>query len=350
MQTKIIKIDKDNIDPAKIREAANTIKNGGLVAFPTETVYGLGANGLDEKAVKNIFTAKGRPSDNPLILHIAEISSLENITTKVPETASILMDKFWPGPLTIVLEKSPIVPSIITAGLNTVAVRMPSHPIALALIKESGLPVAAPSANISGRPSPTCASHVIDDLMGKVDIIIDGGDTQIGLESTVLDMTSDLPAILRPGGITKHQIEDVLGGIQVNTVYRLSDSSNGIPKSPGMKYKHYSPNAELIIIDGELPKIVEKINELILEYENSGKVVGVLSTVQSEGLYNTKNVISLGDRMHPETIAGKLFFALREFDERKIDIILAESIDKKGIGSAIMNRLSKAAGQNIINV
>jgi L-threonylcarbamoyladenylate synthase len=350
LQTKVIKIDKDNIDLAKIREAANVIRKGGLVAFPTETVYGLGANALDETAVNKIFTAKGRPSDNPLIVHISDRKSLSAIVKSIPENALILMDKFWPGPLTIILKKSPGIPRIITAGLDSVAVRMPAHPIALALINESGLPVAAPSANISGRPSPTDASHVIEDLMGKVDIIIDGGSTSVGLESTVLDLTATPLTILRPGGVTKRRISDALGGTEIISVSKTSEDLSSVPKSPGMKYIHYSPKAKVIIIDGEISKIVEKINELIGEYSNKNLTTGVLATKQTKDLYNTSMVISLGDRTRPETIAGNLFHALREFDRRNVDIIFAESIDKTGIGTAIMNRLSNAAGHNIIIV
>jgi L-threonylcarbamoyladenylate synthase len=350
LQTKIIKIDKDNIDLAKIREAANVIRKGGLVAFPTETVYGLGASALDETAVNKIFIAKGRPSDNPLIVHIADRKSLSGIVKNIPENALILMDKFWPGSLTIIMNKSSDIPAIITAGLDSVAVRMPAHPIALALIKESGLPIAAPSANISGRPSPTDASHVIEDLMGKVDIIIDGGSTSVGLESTVLDLTATPLSILRPGGVTKGRISDALGGTEIISASKTGEDLSSVPKSPGMKYIHYSPKAKVIIVDGEISRIVEKINELIGEYSNMNLLTGVLATKQTKDLYNTKMIISLGDRTRPETIAGNLFHALREFDKRNVDIILAESIDKAGIGTAIMNRLSNAAGHNIIIV
>ncbi len=350
MKTEIVMIDKNNIDIKKIRYCAEVLKVGGLVAFPTETVYGLGANALDEKAVKSIFEAKGRPSDNPLIVHISDKDKLKGLVSDIPPEALALTDRFWPGPLTVILRKSALVPATITAGLDTVAVRMPSHPVALALIKESGLPVAAPSANTSGKPSPTNAKHVIDDLLGKVDVIIDAGISKIGLESTVLDLTTDPPTVLRPGGITLKQLKSVIPGIEIEPLLLSKPDRNYRPKSPGMKYTHYSPKADVVIIEGNLAEVIEKILGLAEEYAIKGKSVGILATEQTKELYGGQEVISLGDRDKPETIAANLFWALREFDGKKVDVILAEGIDYAGIGLAVMNRMNKAAGYNIIKV
>lgn len=350
MKTEIIKIDIQNIDKAGIRYAAEVLKSGGLVAFPTETVYGLGADALNEMAVSNIFRAKGRPSDNPLIVHISNKYDAEKLVAIVPACAHHLMDKFWPGPITLIMEKSPLVPLSVTAGLNTVAVRMPSHPVALALIRESGIPVAAPSANTSGRPSPTNANHVIEDLSSKVDVIIDAGSCNIGVESTVLDTTSTPPVILRPGGITLEQLEEVLGQVNVDPAIMSRRQGNFIPKSPGMKYKHYSPKGDVIIIEGALEAVVSKINELIDSYSSKGLRVGVMSTKQTSSYYGNAEVISAGDRDNPSEIAANLFRILREFDEKNIKVILAESVNSSGIGLAVMNRLNKAAGYNIIKV
>ncbi len=350
MNTLLLKVDKDNIDAEKIRTAAEVIRRGGLVAFPTETVYGLGANALDETATKGIFIAKGRPSDNPLIVHVADKESVRMLVEGMPETAEKLMDRFWPGPLTLVMKKSRIIPNIITAGLDTVAVRMPSHPIALALIKEAGLPVAAPSANTSGRPSPTTAKHVMDDLWDKVDMILDGGPATVGVESTVLDITGDVPMILRPGGITPSQIKSVLGTVLYDPALNARNAENSVPKSPGMKYRHYSPKAQMFIIDGELAGVVAKIREMTDEYGKRGLSVGILATEQTRDMYDSGEIISLGDRDKPETLASNLFTALREFDRRHVDIILAEAVKNEEIGLAVMNRMSKAAGGNIIKV
>lgn len=347
LKTEIIHINYDSVERDKLRYAAQVIKGGGLVAFPTETVYGLGANALDEKAVEGIFKAKGRPADNPLIVHIADRSKLNEIVKKVPELAQKVMDSFWPGPITLVMEKSKAVPGIVTAGLDTVAVRMPVHPIAAALIEESGLPIAAPSANTSGKPSPTTAKHVIEDLLGKVDIIIDGGCSKVGLESTVLDVTVEPPMILRPGGVTAEKLKAILGTVQVDPVV-IEQKDGDIPKSPGMKYTHYSPKAQVVIVQGQIEKVAQRIVELIGEYRERNLSVGVLATDQTYSKYNGAEIISAGDRNRPETIASQLFNALRQFDERGVDIILAEAIDSTGIGVAVMNRMNKAAGYNII--
>lgn len=350
METKIIKLDINNVDMDKLRYAAGVIRDGGLVAFPTETVYGLGANGLDGSAVEKIYLAKGRPSDNPLILHVAAMKAAEPLISEIPADAFKLMERFWPGPLTLVLKKSEIIPRAVTAGLDTVAVRIPSHPVALALIREAGVPVAAPSANVSGRPSPTRASHVIEDLYSKVDVIIDCGSSKVGLESTVLDMTVVPPMVLRPGGITISQLNEVIKGIRNDPALEQHQKHILKPKSPGMKYRHYSPKAKMVIIEGDLKKVSDETNRMALEYVQQGRIVGILATEQTRYLYKDGMVISLGDRENPGELAAKLFDALREFDGKQVDVIIAEAVDDWGIGTAVMNRMRKAAGYNIVKV
>ncbi|RKD31394.1 L-threonylcarbamoyladenylate synthase [Thermohalobacter berrensis] len=346
INTEVLKIDRNNPDKEKIKMAADVIKNGGTVAFPTETVYGLGANALDEKAVEKIFIAKGRPQDNPLIVHIGDVNQIYPLVESVPEKALKLMERFWPGPLTLLFNKSDKIPSKITGGLETVAIRMPNHKIAVELIKEANLPVAAPSANTSGKPSPTNASHVIEDLMGKIDMIIDGGNTGVGVESTVLDISTDMPTILRPGGITKEDLLEIFPEVKIDPA--LEKSSKDLkPKSPGQKYRHYSPNAQMIVIQGELQEISQSIKELLKEYEEKGLKVGIMATEQTKNIYESKNVIVVGDRDRPETIAANLFKVLREFDKKGVDLILAEGVEESGIGMAIMNRMRKAAGGNV---
>lgn len=351
MKTEILKVDIHNIDMEKIGYAAKVLEEGGLVAFPTETVYGLGANALNEAAVEKIFKAKGRPSDNPLIVHVADKASIEKFVLKVPDKAVKLMDIFWPGPLTLVMDKQSIVPEIITAGLDTVAVRVPSHPVALALIRETKLPIAAPSANVSGKPSPTDSKHVINDLNGKVDVIIDGGFSNIGVESTVVDMVVEPPMLLRPGGVSLEQMEAIIGTIQIDpTLEQKNLDGINIPRSPGMKYKHYAPNANVVIIEGEVMAIVARINDLVKVYEGKNIKVGILATDETKHLYPERITVSLGSRISPETIAANLFKAFRDYDKTGIQTIFAEAIDNSGIGLAIMNRMNKAAGYNIIKV
>lgn len=358
METKIIRIDKEQIDYNLLEEAVNVIKNGGIVAFPTETVYGLGANGLDIKAIEKIFAAKGRPQDNPLILHIYSINQIKELVEDIPDIAKACIKEFWPGPLTILFKKSRKVPEIITAGLDTVAIRMPENKIALELIRLSNTPIAAPSANISGRPSPTSAKHVIEDLSGKVDMIIDGGSTGIGLESTVLDLSGDIPMILRPGGITEEDLKKIIPNITMDFSIMKSDE-NIIPKSPGQKYRHYAPKSEMILFSGEVDNIVEEIIGHTKKYSKMGKKVGIMCTDETTSLYedfikefNTPEtlVISLGSRENKETIAHNLFYTLRLFDETNVDIILAEGINLSHLGTAIMNRMMKAASGKIIKV
>lgn len=351
MKTEIIKIDTSTPDWDKqLDYAAEVIKDGGLVAFPTETVYGLGANALDEKAVADIFTAKGRPSDNPLIVHIADPKELERLTSSIPSCAASLIYAFWPGPLTLVMPKAVSVPEIITAGLDTVAIRMPSHPVALALIRKAGVPVAAPSANVSGRPSPTLASHVIEDLSGRVDVILDGGKVEVGLESTVLDITQETPMILRPGGVTYEQLSRHSGKVSFDPSLLPGGKLDTAPRAPGMKYRHYAPKAKVVIVQGGFNKVIEKINSLARQNEESGIKTGILATDESRNLYSTGRVISMGSRKNPATIAANLFESLRLFDDTDTRMIIAEAVDGNGIGMAVMNRLSKAAGQDIIKV
>lgn len=349
MHTEILKIDNINVDQDKIEFAAKILKNGGTVAFPTETVYGLGANGLSEKAVEKIFAAKGRPSDNPLIIHISRLEEVEQFALDISPKLDLLAQKFWPGPLTIILNKKNNIPDVTTGGLNTVAIRIPNDEIALELIGRANVPVAAPSANISGSPSPTCAEHVIKDLYGRVDAIIDGGCSKVGVESTVLDLTSEIPKILRPGGITYEQLTSVVGEVLLDP--SLLGKVNIVkPLCPGMKYTHYSPKAEVIIVEGKPCNVIEKINDLCRKYEENGQKVGIMATNSTKDYYKKGQVISLGNTDDLNQIASQLFTVLREFDNINVDIILSESVENKGIGLAIMNRLNKAAGYNIIKV
>ncbi|MCX7771742.1 MAG: L-threonylcarbamoyladenylate synthase [Clostridia bacterium] len=340
--TRVIKAD----DQSGIASAAKALSDGGLVAFPTETVYGLGADARNSEAVKAIYKAKGRPSDNPLIVHISNNSQLNELVSKIPEKAACLMEAFWPGPLTLVFEKSDKIPQIITAGLDTVAIRLPQNDVALKLIEMSGVPVAAPSANVSGRPSPTCAGHVIEDLAGKIDYIIDGGPCTVGVESTVLDITTDPPVILRPGGITREMLESVIGPVEADTVLKVEGNSK--PRSPGMKYRHYSPKAEMLLVSGEQNAVASTINRLARGSSEKGLRVGVLTTEEMSGSYRVPVIVTAGTLKSPETIAAGLYAALRKFDDEKVDIIYSETFEEQGLGQAIMNRLKKAASGKII--
>lgn len=330
-------------------KAAEIIKTGGLVAFPTETVYGLGANGLDENAVPKIYEAKGRPSDNPLILHISEFDEIENIVKEIPDVAFVLADEFWPGPLTMVFKKSDRVPYRTTGGLESVAVRMPSNKIARELIKMAGVPVAAPSANSSGRPSPTKADHVLCDLDGKIDMVIDGGTVDIGLESTIVDVTGEVPVILRPGFITEEMLSEAIGRVKTDdAVKNLSPDKDIKPKAPGMKYRHYAPQGKMTIYKGKPEKVVKIINEETAKSE--GKKTAVLATDETKRYYKADIVISVGSREDCESIAHNLFATLRSFDDMGAEIIFSEGFDESRLGFAIMNRLHKSAGYNIVNV
>ncbi len=351
MITEVIKIDPENIDEEKLSRAAMALREGKIVAIPTETVYGLGANALSTEAVSNIFKAKGRPSDNPLIVHIADKEKVYELTESIPEKALVLMDKLWPGPLTLVLKKNKIIPELVTAGLDTVAIRMPEHPVALELIRLAEVPVAAPSANASGRPSTTTAQHVLDDMNGRIEMIIDAGSSQVGLESTVLDVTQEPPVLLRPGGITPKQLEKYIGPIDVDKTILQNISSDNVPRSPGMKYTHYSPKAHVVVVRSTSSRMqADKINELARESRMKGLKVGICATDQTKDQYQDAEIMSMGDRDRPETIAANLFALLRELDKTGVDIIYAEAVDELDMGLAIMNRMLKAAGYDIIEV
>ena len=353
MITKIMDVSEEPINIEYIREASEILKNGGLVAFPTETIYGLGGDATDKEASRKIYAAKGRPSDNPLIVHIADFSQLEQITENLPETARLLADAFWPGPLTMVCNKNQVIPYETTGGLDTVAVRMPNNPVALALIRESGCMIAAPSANTSGRPSPTKASHVYEDLSGKIEAILDGGAVDIGLESTIVDLTEDVVTILRPGFINMDMLREVVGEVRMDPgiVYNDKGTTSGAkPKAPGMRYKHYAPKGDLTIISGEEDTVVEKINQLTREALKEGKKVGIIATSETGDRYPEGEVLVIGDRSDESSIAHNLYDILRRFDELSVDLIYSESFATPKMGQAIMNRLLKAAGQKTIEV
>lgn len=347
METKIRKIDKNKIDENIIEEAAAILREGGLVAFPTETVYGLGADALQEEAARKTYAAKGRPSDNPLIVHIADYEDLRKIAVNIPAETDMLAAHFWPGPLTMIFEKSPAVPYGTTGGLDTVAVRMPVDPVAAALIRAAGGFVSAPSANTSGRPSPTTAEHVAEDLSGRIEMILDSGPVDIGLESTILDMTVTPPMILRPGAITAEMFEEVIGPVDVDQTLLSADSVQA-PKAPGMKYRHYAPKAKMFIVEGDLREEILAIRQLSYAAHRQGKEVGIIATAETLPFYNHGIVKSVGTRENEKTIAKGLYGVLREFDEENIDTIYSESFAAQGIGKAIMNRLEKAAGHQTI--
>lgn len=348
MATEVYFLDENNLDSDIMDKAAETIRRNGTVVFPTETVYGLGANALSAEAVKAIYAAKGRPGDNPLIAHISNINMLFYlIGSPLSDGARKVIERFWPGPLTLIFKKSGKVPLELTAGLDTVAIRMPDNKIALELIGRSELPIAAPSANISGKPSPTTAEHVIDDMKGKVDMILCGSDCRIGLESTILDLSGEKPVILRPGGVTLEELESILGPVLVN---RGSVGDKEVPKAPGMKYTHYAPDAEMVIVKGELDNIKRKIQELVGESTGKGLKVGVLASDETKSYYKDCVVLSLGSRTDSNIIASNVFKRLREFDKLDVDIIYSEAFSEKSVGMAVMNRMKKAAGSNIIEV
>lgn len=349
MKTIIKKINKNNIDMGAIQQAGQIIRNGGLVAFPTETVYGLGADALRAEASKKIYAAKGRPSDNPLIVHICCMEDMERIVKNVPPAARLLADAFWPGPLTMIMHKNGKVPYETTGGMDTVAIRMPSDPVALAFIKAGGGYIAAPSANTSGRPSPTLAGHVYEDMSGKIEMILDGGAVGIGIESTIIDLTEEIPTILRPGYITMEMAAKVIDDIVMDQGLMSASGAFGCkPKAPGMKYKHYAPKADMFLVEGASGQVIAKINELAKQGIASGRKVGILATEETIGSYGHGVVLSIGARQEEETIAHNLYRILREFDESGVDIIYSESFSTPQMGQAIMNRLLKAAGYQVI--
>lgn len=330
--------------------AEQFLKDGELVAFPTETVYGLGGDALHEEAAKKIYAAKGRPSDNPLIVHIADIDALKVLADEVPQAAYDLSEAFWPGPLTMILNKSRIVPYGTTGGLDTVAIRMPSHPVAHQLIQESGVYIAAPSANISGRPSPTTAQHVIEDMDGRIAMIIDGGSCEIGLESTIVDLAGKQPLILRPGFITLEDLQKVLPQITYDpAVISRQRNDHIVAKAPGMKYRHYAPKGELTIFEGDAEKVIETINRMSKERVKQNQKVGVLATNETKDQYSYGTIKSIGSRKEEKEIAAHLFSILREFDSIGVTYIYSESFDDNSLSQAIMNRLLKAAGYQVIH-
>ncbi|MEZ3494516.1 MAG: threonylcarbamoyl-AMP synthase [Lachnospiraceae bacterium] len=355
MQTTIVAIgDGDTAESIdeKLSVAGDVIRRGGLVAFPTETVYGLGGDALCPASARKIYAAKGRPSDNPLIIHIAEMAALERIVCEIPKKAAKLAEAFWPGPLTMIFKKAAIVPDQTTGGLDTVAVRMPSHPLAALLIRKSGGYVAAPSANLSGKPSPTLAKYVVQDLDGRIDMILAADGAEIGLESTIVDLTGEIPVILRPGYITQKMLSEVVGETELDITIYDSDTAQA-PKAPGMKYRHYAPKGELVIVEGEPHRVARYINEQAAAHEAAGLRTGVIATLEQFAQYQAASVKNAGSRCDAHEAAKKLYTFLREFDDEKIDCIYAESFADtldQGFGQAVMNRLLKAAGHKVIHV
>ena len=355
MDTKIVRLlNEENMDDRSLREAGEILRSGGLVAFPTETVYGLGGDALNPDSSRKIYAAKGRPSDNPLIVHIYRTKDLYQVASMVPESAIRLAEAFWPGPLTMILPKSDLVPKETTGGLDTVAVRLPSHLAARKMIEYAGGFVAAPSANLSGRPSPTMAKYVVEDMNGRVDMILDGGEVGIGLESTIIDLTVDPPQILRPGFITGEMLSEVLGKVE-NDITLFSADSGQAPRAPGMKYRHYAPKGNLVIVQGERKKVVDFVNERLREAEKKGIKTGVIAASDTSNLYEGDVVKTIGDRRDEEVIARRLYGILREFDDENVQEMYSESFGDGsgaggGLGQAIMNRLLKAAGHQVVRV
>jgi L-threonylcarbamoyladenylate synthase len=349
MRTLILKVNPQKPEASPIQKAAELIQKGGLVAFPTETVYGLGVDALNADAVLRLFKAKRRPIDNPPIVHIADKADVAPLVQEVPQKAKLLIEKFWPGPLTLVLKHSQVVPKVTTASLETVAIRMPLHPVAVALIKASGCPIAAPSANLAGKPSPTTAEHVYQDLNGRIDAIIDGGDTKIGVESTVVDLSVDPPMLLRPGGLPFEVLKKVLADLVLHPFVEAEEAISAEKvNSPGMKYKHYAPKAPVILVEGGLDMLVNKVTELSEAYKREGKRVGVLATDETLSSYKADVVVSLGTRSNVAIIAANLFKLLREMDAKCVDVIIAEGVTSEGVGLAVMNRLRKASAYRIV--
>lgn len=354
MKTEIIKIRQDcgefsHDEDMALRRAGEILKEGGLVAFPTETVYGLGGDALKSESSRKIYAAKGRPSDNPLIVHIGRWEDIEKIVERVPESAKKIADAFWPGPLTLILKKSDIVPFETTGGLDTVAVRFPSHRVAQKLIEYGGGYVAAPSANVSGKPSPTVAKYVIEDMDGRIEMIVDGGAVGIGLESTIIDLTCEPPQILRPGYITQDMLREVLGEVETDKAIIQPDSGQA-PKAPGMKYRHYAPKGELVIVEGSAEAVVGYINDAVCRDGAAGEKTGVLATGELAGEYRADVIKCVGNRDDEAGIAANLFAVLREFDEEGVTRIYSESFSREGLGEAIMNRLLKAAGYKVVKL
>lgn len=352
LPTGLLVVDPRNPGNDPIQKAGAVLRAGGLVAFPTETVYGLGACALDERAVAGIFLAKGRPADNPLIVHIDSFDQMGQYFNQVPQQVRLLAAHFWPGPLTMVLRGGERFPSIVTGGLGTVAVRVPAHPVALAMIRAAGVPVAAPSANVSGRPSPTTAAHVLDDLDGRIDLVLDGGPAGLGVESTVLDLSGEQPVILRPGGVTPRQLEALLGPVKLDPAVNGA-AGDEKPRSPGMKYTHYAPRAPVVLFDGgDSARLAKRILAEAERLAARGQRVGILACRDNESMYQGKgySVIATGWRDDPRAIAAALYESLRRFDRQSVDAILAEGVPAEGLGLAVMNRLLRAAGGNVVKI
>lgn len=353
--TRYCKIDSNNLSADCLKKAASVLRWGGIVAFPTETVYGLGANAFNAGAVAKVFAAKGRPADNPLIVHIAREEELPGLVREIPPEAYLLMEHFWPGPLTLILPRTEAVPDIVTAGLDTVGIRMPDHPLALALLEKARVPVAAPSANLSGKPSPTTGLDVLRDLVGKVDFVIDGGKAKVGVESTVLDLTVSPPMILRPGGICKEQLEAVLGEVRLDPALAPQvEDCVAKPRSPGMKYTHYAPRAQVTVVMGSSGSEKNRLfDRLVRDARCKGLRVGLLLTEETARSYGGNMAKPhylevLGSQHCLETIANRLFGALRRCDRQHLDVVFAEGVHQEGLGLAIMNRLTKAAGHRVL--
>ncbi len=342
METKIVKMTDER--DTKLLEMGKIIREGGLVAFPTETVYGLGANAFSEKAALAVFEAKNRPADNPLIVHLADISELERVAEDIPEVAIRLFEKFSPGPLTIILKKKSVIPDAVTAGLDTVAVRIPSHPVARGLIRASGVPIAAPSSNLSGKPSPTKASHVISDMQGRIPAIIDGGSCEVGLESTVIELSKGTVNVLRPGGITKSDLEEVVKSVTVDKHVTEMVADNEAVRSPGMKYKHYAPDAEVAVLVGDRKLTAEEIKRLL--NKNSGVACGVIC--YDGYTFDSETVLYMGE--NNKVYAERLFDALRECDLLGIKKIFAQFEEDDAYGMAVKNRLFKSAGGRVYKI
>lgn len=349
MKTRVFVAKENSIGAQEMAVAVSVIQQGGLVAFPTETVYGLGGDATNPDASRKIYEAKGRPSDNPLIVHIESFRQLEEIAKEVPKTAELLAERFWPGPLTMILKKNEKIPYETTGGLDTVAIRMPNHPVALQFLRESGCMIAAPSANTSGRPSPTEAMHVWDDLQGKIELILDGGQVGIGIESTIIDLTEKVPIVLRPGFITIDMLSEVVGEVKMDPGLATEDSATP-PKAPGMRYRHYAPKAELTLVEGEEESVIFSINTWTEQAIQKGKKVGIIATTETRERYLQGKVVSVGSREDEGEIARHLYQTLRQFDQWEVDVIYSESFPTAGVGQAIMNRLLKAAGHKKITV
>ncbi len=353
VETKVFRVDPVRPDVEAIRYAASVIRSGGLVAFPTETVYGLGANAFNGDAVRRIYVVKGRPLDNPVIVHVCDVGQLELVASRVPEEAYKLIERMWPGPLTLLLPKSDLIPSVVTAGLDTVAVRMPAHPVALELIRESGVPIAAPSANISGKPSPTRGEHVVEDLYSKVEVILDAGETLYGVESTIVNLLVDPPIVLRPGAYPLEEIERILGKrISIPEFARgLGEAERAL--APGMKYRHYAPDTPLVLVEADSynvsSRIVEAVRDIVLEYKAQGLKIALVTHSETQELYKgiVDRLLVIGSRSNIYEVARNLFSTLRAIDKLGVDVAIIEGVEEKGLGLAVMNRLRKASTRRI---